>query len=124
MKFYTYNQNNSGGSFMGPAMYVIVEAKDAMDADRIAQDHGVYFDGVMDQRDCPCCGDRWYSMFGDEATDVPSIYSTPVSEYFTKKYPDGAWEKESRNTRRAWAEADKTLAALVIYADGHTESFR
>ena len=42
MSFYTFNQNNSGGFFVGPE-YVIIEADSADDANMIALDHDVYF---------------------------------------------------------------------------------
>jgi hypothetical protein len=60
-KFYTYRQNNSGGSFSqdkNVSMYVIIEAKDASEADTIAEKVGIYFYGCRKQRDCSCCGDR------------------------------------------------------------------
>lgn len=59
-KFYEYDQNNSGGFFIEPATAVYVEADSAEEADRIAERHGVYFDGVVDGMDCGCCGDRWW----------------------------------------------------------------
>ena len=54
--FYSYSQNNSGGSFRLPAVDVIVEAGSAAEADTIAEGLGIYFDGVGD---CSCCGVRW-----------------------------------------------------------------
>ena len=42
MSFYTYNQNNSGGSFTGPAKNVIIEASSADVANAIAEDRGLY----------------------------------------------------------------------------------
>lgn len=70
-KFYTYCQNNSGGYYDGPH-YVIVEAISRDEADIIAEDNGVYFDGCSSGRDCNCCGDRW-SRYSEES-DVPEIY--------------------------------------------------
>lgn len=83
-KFYSFTQNNSGGSFeyddkAGIAEYVIVEAVSADHASARAQDIGLYFDGCQDGRDCPCCGDRWYESF-NQSYDVPSIYGKPVSD--------------------------------------------
>lgn len=60
MAFFVYRQNNSGGHFVG-ARAVIVEADDHEQADVIAlSDTDIYFDGVLEANDCPCCGDRWY----------------------------------------------------------------
>lgn len=75
--FYTYRQNNSGGSFKmddSVDIYVIIEAPDGYSADRRAEDVGIYFNGCNTDRDCPCCGDRWYPV-GRWATGtiVPEI---------------------------------------------------
>jgi hypothetical protein len=80
-RFYTFSQNNSGGSFTGPAAYVIVEALSPDDANNRAESAGLYFDGCDDGRDCSCCGDRWYRQFrADNGDDKPSIYGTPVDK--------------------------------------------
>lgn len=77
-KWYTFSQNNSGGRYVGPE-YVIVEATDKAAACAIAERHGVYFHGVEEGQDCPCCGDRWYEPWGN-GNDVPSIYDEPHGE--------------------------------------------
>lgn len=62
MKFYLYDQNNSGGSFVRDdtvTIEVLVEAPSAERADAIAETIGIYFDGCDNGRDCDCCGDRW-----------------------------------------------------------------
>jgi hypothetical protein len=69
--FFTYRQNNSGGRFIG-AKYVIVEAESAKEADEIAEENDVYFDGVSDGYDCGCCGDRWSRQWED-GTEKPEI---------------------------------------------------
>ena len=73
--FYTYNQNNSGGSFdynpdKGISHYVIIEANSIDEANCIAENIGIYFNGVDDGSDCDCCGDRWhpYPSSHDEPT--------------------------------------------------------
>ena len=73
--FYTYSQNNSGGSFdidaeNGLAHYVIIEADSMEEANEKATSIGIYFDGVEDGMDCECCGDRWSSD--------PDEYKTPM----------------------------------------------
>ncbi len=88
MKFFTYGQNNSGGWFAGPAQYVIIQADDADDADSLAHDAGLYFNGVANGMDCDCCGDRWHSQYGDsDGSDTPMIYDTPAAD-FKSAFPD------------------------------------
>lgn len=78
--FFTFNQNNSGGSFHldkdeGISQYVIIEADSARQANSIAMEIGLYFDGVSKGHDCECCGDRWYEMWGDEdGEQSPLVY--------------------------------------------------
>jgi len=87
--FYTYNQNNSGGSFDSDdkiAQFVIVEAKSPRVADALAEDLGIYFNGCHDGRDCDCCGDRWSPAY--DGKEEPAIYGKPIAEYeadFCKK---------------------------------------
>jgi hypothetical protein len=74
--FYTFSQNNSGGSFKGPE-YVIVEADSASEANYIAQIHPdspVYFNGCSIGDDCKCCGDRWSEVWEHCGTCTPEIY--------------------------------------------------
>jgi hypothetical protein len=84
MKYYTFSQNNSGGSFDGSYHYVIIEAPSPEAANEIAvnldlPDVDIYFDGCSDGRDCPCCGDRWYPQYDDsDGYDTPQVYSKPV----------------------------------------------
>ena len=81
--FFTYHQNNSGGSFAvgdSVAHTVIIEAKTAEQADSKAQEIGIYFNGCEEEIDCPCCGDRWTTAC--EGTTTPLIYSTPAEEYY------------------------------------------
>jgi hypothetical protein len=83
MKFFCFNQNNSGGTYDrgdNVSEYVIVEANDAAHANDRAEAIGIYFDGVEDGRDCPCCGNRWYRMYDGEGEDVPTVYGEPVSQ--------------------------------------------
>jgi hypothetical protein len=79
MPFFTFQQNDSGGFFDGFET-VIVEAANADEANDVALEYGVYFDGCYDGRDCDCCGDRWYRVHDFQADDVPSIYGQPADE--------------------------------------------
>lgn len=111
MSFYTYYQNNSGGSFhidhaAGLSEYVIVEANDAGHADYVAGTLGIYFDGVEQGYDCDCCGDRWfsaeYSM--DAGTEVPMVYGQEAH-----RYKGVSWSKGP--------------SGYVHYADGKVVAF-
>ena len=67
MPVFHYRQNNSGGYFLGEYNDIYIEAKNVRAADCLAEEHfGVYFNGVDDNRDCECCGDRWYSPYHEE----------------------------------------------------------
>jgi hypothetical protein len=83
MPFFTFGQNNSGGSFVtndSVAEYVIVEADNADAANSIANDIGIYFNGVKDGIDCDCCGDRWYRVDDRDADQEPNIYGKHPAE--------------------------------------------
>ena len=68
-KFYEFYQNNSGGYFdTSVPLCLWVEASSAEEACAIAEEHGVYFDGVDKGIDCECCGDRWYSPLDQPKT--------------------------------------------------------
>lgn len=81
MAFFTFNQNNTGGTFTrtegGLSTYVIIEAADADEANARAEALGIYFNGVDEGRDCKCCGDRWDPASGQGA-ELPTVYGTPV----------------------------------------------
>lgn len=89
MAYFTYNQNNSGGRFVRNdrvAEVVIVEASSASEANLRAMDVGIYFDGCSKEMDCPCCGDRWYSQWSDDGTDLPEVYGkTDLQSYVDSK---------------------------------------
>lgn len=87
MKFYTYTQNNSGGKYDATMpQYLIVQAESAEDANRRAEDAGVYFDGVDAGADCDCCGDRWSRADEQDATDQPCLYGEPVMDALLGDY--------------------------------------
>lgn len=83
-KYFTFTQNNTGGSFEeddNVDLYVIIEADNADEANYFAEEIGIYFDGVYDGYDCSCCGDRWYTVSESDGTPSPLVYG---------EYPDGA----------------------------------
>ena len=65
-KFYEFNQNNSGGSFTVNDKLchrVVIEAKDTIEANEIAQNLGIYFNGVEEGFDCSWVGvGGWLSL--------------------------------------------------------------
>lgn len=74
--FYHFNQNNSGGRFHNDdrvCNHVIIEARHAAEANDRAEGLGIYFDGVENDRDCACCGDRWHQAWG-QGKDEPQIH--------------------------------------------------
>ncbi len=77
--WFSYRQNNSGGSFdvdKNVAKNVYIEANSADEANSRAELCGLYWDGVYDEIDCECCGDRWYplsSEHGDKGADEPPL---------------------------------------------------
>lgn len=107
--FYTFNQNNSGGSFIidsVSAPYVIIEASCANQANELAEIMGLYFNGVDEGMDCECCGDRWYPMWDDErGTEKPEVYGSEPSKVKRVCVPDGA------------------VNVRVFYQDGTREEF-
>jgi hypothetical protein len=90
-KYFHFSQNNSGGSFHindNVAHHVIVQAYTTEEANRLAEDIGIYFDGCNSDRDCSCCGDRWSRQWSDDkGDDTPMIYKDKPEdhhEFFTK----------------------------------------
>jgi hypothetical protein len=105
-KFFTFNQNNSGGKFVEDkdvAPYVVIEAESAEEANTKAEEIGIYFEGVDAGSDCPCCGDRWYMADYRDGKPEPMVYGEPVSK-----------------VRRAWGEKHE---AIVHYKNGTIERF-
>lgn len=95
-KFFTFNQNNSGGRFVvdkseGICECVIIEAKNAEQANEIAEKIGIYFNGVDNDRDCPCCGDRWYDVDDRDGKDEPSFYGDPISKATASLFVDNVF---------------------------------
>lgn len=80
-KFYTLNQNNSGGYYIqnkNVDAFVIIEASDIEQfgekTDKILNDYREY---------CSCCGQRWNDSWIDkeDGTDEPTIYGEPVEQF-------------------------------------------
>lgn len=77
MPYYHFRQNNSGGSFdedpsRGIGASVWIAAETAEDANDRAERLGIYFNGVVSDRDCSCCGDRWYPAQESDGNIAPT----------------------------------------------------
>lgn len=90
-KFYHFDQNNSGGSFReneDVTKHVFIEAHSAEEANLLADNFGIYFDGCDMGVDCSCCGDRWHPVREDAPItlnrDSPTMWQnngTPDGHY-------------------------------------------
>lgn len=82
LKWFEFNQNNSGGSFDKEMGYTLwVQAHSPSEADAIAESNGVYFNGCAIGRDCDCCGDRWSSLWSDDKGE-----DFPVDNKYAKNW--------------------------------------
>lgn len=113
--FFTFNQNNSGGTFTfdeeaGITHFVIIEAQSARVAKALAEDKGLYFDGCRSGRDCSCCGDRWHEPCGDGSA-VPEVYGQQV----------GVDMPFFSDLGRGWMKDSKE--GCIHYLDGRKEWF-
>ncbi|MBR7654821.1 hypothetical protein KCX83_21225 [Brucella oryzae] len=100
-RFWTFNQNNSGGSFdfdedAGITHFTIVEAKDMQHAISRAKEIGIYFDGCDAGIDCPCCGDRWYEPWKDDGDEAPTVYGQNVRENGGYANSIGGWMQDGK----------------------------
>ena len=91
-KFFHFSQSNPGGSFYineKVAHHVIIQAYSAKEANSLAEDIGIYFNGCETGNDCSCCGDRWSEQWStDSGDDTPLIYGEAPEKHndcFTKK---------------------------------------
>ena len=78
-KFYTIDQNNSGGYFIKNDyvdFYVSVQADSVEEAEKLLENI------VEDySASCDCCGERWSIWLDEEdAYDVPTNYGVPLTE--------------------------------------------
>lgn len=112
-KFYNFSQNNSGGNFIDDntiSVNVLIEALDYKDANDRAENKGIYFNGCEDDRDCPCCGDRWCPK---------SPYSEKINTYDTFASIEDAKKSLLDTTGMFMKWSDK--AAIIYYIDGTKE---
>jgi len=96
--FYVFDQNNSHGAFVDPAVFVIVEADTPQQANKRALEAGVYFDDNY-FKDCECCGMRWTRAHDD-------------SESFDTV--DEAMKAHVSDSDREWAYLDNVALTLIV----------
>lgn len=92
MAFYEYRQNNSGGTFTvneEVTIHVIIEADNDDQANSIAEEIGIYFDGCDKGRDCSCCGDRWDRNYSEGDPEPSIYYHTPPEDFSCPWVEDG-----------------------------------
>lgn len=126
--FYTFRQNNSGGSLVKDDLvseYVIIEANSHVEANDLAEDIGIYFNGCASGRDCPCCGDRWYAHWSEhDAYVIPAIYG----EDYDPIGKDGKADKVTHSPRHPKNKSKnssrgKEVVGYVYYKDGYKRAF-
>ena len=129
-KFYTIDQNNSGGYYIkndDVDYYVSVQADSPYEAEklleRVVADHSNF---------CECCGERWHIWLDEEdAYDVPTNYGVPLTKL---KDQDTFWLDEEdaydvptnygvpltklKDQDTFWL---KEKVAIIYYADGTKE---
>lgn len=72
-QYYTFVQTPVRGRYE-IAPWVIIEARNPGEANTLAMELGVYFDGCRSGQDCLCCGDRWTRVTDCQARPRPAIY--------------------------------------------------
>jgi len=95
-KWFTYRQNNSGGSFDhfpedGIGIVVFMEANDRNHANARAERLGLYFDGCAKGADCSCCGDRWSEPWDEDGTDQPELWGEAYRPVADGEKPAEDW---------------------------------
>lgn len=86
LKFYLFDQNNSGGNFDTDDKLchrLLIEASSSEEATEIAEQLGCYWNGVDEGIDCECCGDRWRRC--PEDVDLDEI-NTEWGGYGVREY--------------------------------------
>ena len=108
VKYYDFNQNNSGGRYKideNTGQNTIIAARDMSEANERAERLGIYFNGCRDGMDCDCCGDRWSEQYSESKDVEPLVYGSDPTSYLTKD---------------SWGFHDKIV---VHHADGTRETF-
>ena len=108
-RFYHFRQNNSGGYFdenNNVCINVFIEAHSDSEANLLADNFGIYFDGCEQGIDCSCCGDRWYPVDksdgekelvifdnnSEKKVDIKKVFASMYSDKCIIHYLDGRKE--------------------------------
>ena len=117
MKWFKFNQNNSGGSFDVDDKVchrLFIEAELFSDAVEKAEELGCYWDGVDKGVDCPCCGDRW-DKWNDDPIDIEQYKTEGYESVNGKIYFDNIEEyAQYLADNYGWTTPD----ARIYYDDG------
>jgi hypothetical protein len=93
VKFYLYDQNNSGGFFVYDENFgenVLIEARSSGEANEKMQDMGCYGHSV-----CDCCGERWSMFYGEDSWGVHKTAEEVIAKYAPPAVidPQRPWER-------------------------------
>lgn len=124
LKWYHYNQSNSGGYFLSDdyvAQHVFIQAPSEVTADAMAEHVGIYFDGSETGQDCECCGDRWTSAY-DISGLITYIYKDGIGyEYITFDDMDSLAQAKANDSMYGYPNEN---ICIVYYADGTVKRFK
>lgn len=71
LKWYGYDQNGSGNTYLPPAKLVLIEAPSAGDAEAVMlRRFGIDVWAGMGKYDCECCGERWSPVDEDDGRET------------------------------------------------------
>lgn len=96
MNWYKFDQNNSYGVFHVTDTVchrLLIEASNYDEAIEKAEELGCYWKGVDKGLDCPCCGDRWNTLY-DETLELNEYdgdvraYAQYLADKFGSTTPD------------------------------------
>lgn len=129
MKFFEFCQNNTGGSFQVTedlAHRVLIEAEDAEEAIQIAERLGMYWDGVENGNDCPCCGDRWYRPWSNDGMEFPYRYGSfkkKTAEDIAERYHGEVVERPEDKRRAGGDNFDVIFRTPESYMQYSADSY-
>lgn len=113
LKWFWFDQNNSGGHYTNDenqSELVFVQAANAKEA-------VAYIWDKLDHGYCECCGERWSNWLDDgDGSDFPAIYGTEhIYDYYYNPF-----ETYAGHTSKRWRIGQ--VATLHFY-DGHIEKY-
>lgn len=110
--FHTFVQNFDGRHKIindDISIFTVIEGENLEDIINLAQNLGIYFDGVKNFQDCSCCGDRWERPKQEELTNLAEIEGQLLSEFYDPTFDSGYSDKHD---------------IVVHYMDGHRRKMR